>query len=277
MAESASESAQNKTLATWIFGGLLLFFILGVFVFAPERLPEYKQRILALTSAILAGLFGYFLTGSIGIKFKELRTKFGDVTVDAAGGFALFVLVLAWWSSPFAPVNAGDGIAVVRVTVLGSDKMPIEDAQVWSSIGGESKKVAGGWEVEFPISKLPENRKITVYAAQRSAYLKGQREITVNEGKPTVASIQLDRDTSAQVKGTISDGSGKPLVGASVSIVGSASSSTTDARGFFSLSANAAVGEEIRLRVSQAGYEMLEQYHPAGDDPAYIVLQRKRR
>jgi hypothetical protein len=277
MTESASGRARSKTLATCIFGGLLLLFVLAVFAFAPERLPEYKQRILALSSALLAGLFGYFLTGSIGIKLTALRTKFGDVTVDAAGGLALFVLVLVWWISPLAPVGTGDGMAVVRITVLGSDKMPIEDAQVWSSVGGEAKKVAGGWELEFPMSKLPEDRKITVYAAQKSAYLKGQREIIVNEGKPTAASIQLERETSAQVKGTVSDTSGKPVAGASVSILGSASSVTTDARGLFSLPANAAMGEEVRLRVSKTGYETLDQYHPAGDGPAYVVLQRERR
>ena len=176
-----------------------------------------------------------------------------------------------------APVGTGDGVASVRVMVLGSDKMPIEDAHVWSSVGGEAKKVAGGWELEFPRSKLSEDRKITVYAAQRSTYLKGKREIIVNEGKPTAASIQLKRETSAQMKGTVSDDSGKPVAGVSVSIIGSASSATTDSRGFFLFPANAAMEEEVRLRVSKTGYETLDQYHPAGDVPAYIVLLRKKR
>ncbi len=176
-----------------------------------------------------------------------------------------------------SPVGIGDGVASVRVMVLGSDKMPIDDAQVWTSVGGETKKVAGGWELEFPLSKLSENRQITVYATQRSAYLNGQREIIVNEGKPTAASIQLERETSAQVKGIVSDASGQPLADASVSILGSASSATTNAQGFFSLPANAAVEEDVRLRISKTGFETRDQYHPAGDSSAYIVLQRKKR
>jgi hypothetical protein len=155
--------------------------------------------------------------------------------------------------------------------------MPIEDAQVWSSVGGEAKKVAGGWELEFPISKLPQDRKVTIYAAQKSAYLKGEREITVPEEKPIAISIQLQRETSAQVTGTVADADGKPVVGANVTIVGSAGSAITDDQGHFSLPANAAVGEEVRLRISKSGYEVLDQYHPAGDGPAYIILQRKKQ
>jgi hypothetical protein len=277
MTASASGSARNKASATGIYGGVLLLFFILVFVFAPERLPVYKLQILALLSAILAGFFGYYLTGSIRIKRTWSLTNIGPLSVDATGGVAIFVLVLALWYSPFAPIKTDDGVAAVRVTVLGIDKMPIEDAQVWSSIGGETKKVAGGWELEFPMSKLPKDRKITVYAAQKSIYLKGQREIIVNEVKPTAASIQLERETSALVKGTVSDASGKPIAGANVSILGSAGNSTTNAQGFFSLPANAAAEEEVRLRVSRAGYETLDQYHPAGDGPAYIVLQRKKR
>jgi hypothetical protein len=267
---------RHKAIACWILGGLLLLFHLLVFTFAPERLPEYKQRILAFLSAALAGFFGYFLTGSIGIKLTALRTKLGVAKVDAAGGCALFVLVLLWWLSPFAPVSTGAGVVAVRVTVLGIDKMPTEEAQVWSSVGGEAKKVTGGWEFEIPLSKLPANQKLTVYATQKSAYLKGQREITVAEGKPIPVSIQLEREISAQVKGTVSDPAGKPLAGATVNIVGSSGSTITDTKGFFSLQANAAWGEEVRLRVSKAGYETVDQYHPAGDVPAYVVLQSEK-
>jgi hypothetical protein len=270
-----ADRVRSKTLASWIFGSLLLLFVLGVFAFAPERLPEYKQKILALVMAILAGLFGYFLTGSIGIKLTALRTKLGDVNVDAAGGLALFVLVMVWWLSPLAPVGTG-GVAVVRITVLGSDKMPIEDAQVWSSVGGEAKRVAGGWELEFPLSKLPQDRKITVYAAQRAAHLNGQQEISVNEDEQISASIQLKRETSAQVKGNVYDDSGKPIERANVSILGSGNA-TTDAQGFFSIPTNAAAGEDVRLHVSRPGYETIDQYHPAGADPAYVVLKREKR
>jgi hypothetical protein len=36
-----------------------------------------------------------------------------------------------------------DAIYRVRVTVLDPAQVPVEDAKVWSSMGGEPKKVAG--------------------------------------------------------------------------------------------------------------------------------------
>jgi len=100
------QSAQ-QSLGTWIFGGLLLAFLFAVFAFAPPQLPEYKHRILALCAALLAGLFGWFLSGEIGLHIEALKSRFGDLAVRASGGLALFVLVLVWWLSPLAPIESG--------------------------------------------------------------------------------------------------------------------------------------------------------------------------
>ena len=99
-------SRQQQSLATWVFGGLLLAFLFAVFAFAPPVLPEYKQRILALCAALLAGLFGWFLSGEIGLRIEALKSRFGDLAVRASGGLALFVLVLVWWLSPLAPIES---------------------------------------------------------------------------------------------------------------------------------------------------------------------------
>ena len=88
-------SAQ-QALGTWIFGGLLLAFLFAVFAFAPSELPEFKHRILALCTALLAGLFGWFLSGEIGLGIEALKSRFSDLTIHAGGGMALFVLVLIW-------------------------------------------------------------------------------------------------------------------------------------------------------------------------------------
>lgn len=69
---------------------------------------------------------------------------------------------------------------------------------------------------------------------------------------------------------------GRSTANAIVSIVGSAGSTCTDAHCFFSRSAKAAKGEEVRLRAAKQGYETLDQYHPAGDAPAYFILKRGR-
>jgi hypothetical protein len=43
-------------------------------------------------------------------------------------------------------VNNESSLYRVRVIVISPDQIPVEDAKVWSSFGGEPKKVAGGWQ-----------------------------------------------------------------------------------------------------------------------------------
>jgi hypothetical protein len=81
---------QDRSAATWVFGLLLLAFLLWVFVFAPETLPEYKQRMLGVFLASLAGLFAFFLTGDIGLEIQSLQSRFGNLAVKATGGAAVF-------------------------------------------------------------------------------------------------------------------------------------------------------------------------------------------
>ena len=62
------------------------------------------MRRLALCAALLAGLFGWFLSGEIDLRLEAMRSRFGEFAVRASGGLSLFVLVLLWWLSPLAPV-----------------------------------------------------------------------------------------------------------------------------------------------------------------------------
>ena len=100
MARSGGRSA-----ASWVFGFLLLAFLIWVFVFAPDTLPAYKQRMLGLFLASLAGLFAFFLTGDIGLDIQSMQSRFGTLGVKATGGIGVFVLVLVWWWSPLSPIG----------------------------------------------------------------------------------------------------------------------------------------------------------------------------
>lgn len=102
----ASVPVRDLSLPSWVFGSLLLILLIGVFFFGPDTLPEYRQRLLALLAALLAGLFGFFLTGDVGLQLNWVASRFGDVGVRATGGLALFVFVLVWWLSPLAPVQS---------------------------------------------------------------------------------------------------------------------------------------------------------------------------
>ncbi len=104
MPRSKWTRSKQRLLATWIFGSLLFVFLIYVFVFSPDSLPEFKHRLVAFLSALLAALFGFFLTGEINLKISK-KSPFGQLAVKATGGLALFVLVLWWWSSPLALVE----------------------------------------------------------------------------------------------------------------------------------------------------------------------------
>jgi hypothetical protein len=94
----------TQTRASWIFGSLFVAFLLGVFIFGPNSLPEYKQHLLGYFCALLAGVFCIFFTGSLLLN-AELPIA-GKWAVQGGAGFALFLVVLFWWYSPAAPVKA---------------------------------------------------------------------------------------------------------------------------------------------------------------------------
>ena len=95
---------QHQIIGTWIFGALSFLFLIGVFLFAPEELPPFKHKILAILSALLIGLLSYFLTGTIKLVSEGKIPSLGKVAIQGGGGLALFVITLFWWNSEYAPV-----------------------------------------------------------------------------------------------------------------------------------------------------------------------------
>ncbi len=86
-------TTQNQTLkqrgiAAWVFGGLLLLFLLAIFFVIPE--PTTMQwRILCFVLATLSGFLSHFWGGRISLKGKVIGSK-----VTAAGSVAIFLVVL---------------------------------------------------------------------------------------------------------------------------------------------------------------------------------------
>src|SRR5713226_5308727 len=80
--------------------------------------------------------------------------------------WAAIVAVLVLGALPIAAPIFVEGRAIyrVRVTVLDPQQTPVEEARVWSSLGGEAKKVAGGWQFDIPAATRPADGKLTVYA-----------------------------------------------------------------------------------------------------------------
>jgi hypothetical protein len=97
MASPAPKAAADQRTGTWLFGSLLLVFYLAVFLFGPSVLPPYKYQMLGIISALLAGLFAYFLTGNIVTSVKGKISE-ASVGVRATGGAGLAIAMLLWWT-----------------------------------------------------------------------------------------------------------------------------------------------------------------------------------
>jgi hypothetical protein len=257
--------ARERARASWIFSSVLLAVLIALVWFAPERLAGFKQQIVAVLAALLAGLMAYFLTGDLGIQKTWMK---------ASGGMGAFALMLFLW--PKLVPTPGPELYRLRVTVLGPQGQLAEDAEVRSSVGGEKKKVDGGWELDIPAGVLPAERKVTVYAERISAFLHGSREVVLDKDFQPVVTIELREDRSAVVTGNVQDEEGHALSGARVNVAGSeVEAVTTGTGGGFSLAAHAAPGQIVQLHAEKQGFRPIDQAHPAAKGPATLILERQ--
>jgi hypothetical protein len=165
------------------------------------------------------------------------------------------------------------GVYRIRVVVLGADKSPVDDAHVISSNGGEPKKVEGGWEFDIPPQSRPADGKLKLFASVNNAFLAGSSTLVLGEDYFPSVEIQLDRDTSAIIRGDVIDEHRRPVAGAHVWIPGYSDEAVTDERGNFLLPAHAADGQIVRVR-AQKGQLTADVSVPSGNVPAEVMLKR---
>jgi hypothetical protein len=164
----------------------------------------------------------------------------------------------------------------VRVTVIGTEHTPVENAAVWTSIGGEPKKVNGGWEFDIPSANKPLDGEITIYAKIENSSLQGKANLRLETDRNPSIVVSLEPDESAIVRGTVEDDSGHALRGVDVSVVGYGNEHvTTSESGSFILRAHAADGHTVRLHAEAPDYQPLDQDQPAGTTSAILVLHGK--
>ena len=163
----------------------------------------------------------------------------------------------------------------VRVTVIDTQNTPVDNARVWSTFGGEPKRVAGGWQFDIPSASVSKNNKRMPIYAKSGTFLRGQATLILGADPNPSLIIQLKKSTSATVRGIVVDTIGRAIPEAKVSVVGSGDeAATTDESGNFVLPAHAAVGERVRLHVEADGYKPENQHHFAGTEPATIILPK---
>lgn len=227
-------------------------------------------------------------------RFFEVAAHISTPWALAAFAIAAIVLLLAKRRGKVSPIAWAAIIAIVllglvpilsqlrslaiyrvRVTVVGLEGTPVDDARVWSSTGGEPKKVAGGWQFDIPAAASPADGKVIIWASLDAAYLKGSQEVRLADERNPAITIRLTSDKTATVRGLVVDRRGRAVAGARVSVAGYENEVVeTLAGGNFMLPAHAARGQNVLLHAEANGYTGVTQWHLAGDQPATIVLER---
>lgn len=173
-------------------------------------------------------------------------------------------------------IGKSEALYRVRVTVVDPQHVPVEDAKLWSSFGGEPKRVSGGWEFDIPRISKPTTGVLIIYADKPSVFLKGEVSVPLATDYNPGATITLRRDDSAKVRGIVADDAGHSLANVFVCVVGynSEGIKTKDDGGFV-LAAHAADNQQVELHAQKIGYKSVDQWHPAGDEAAYLTLRRR--
>ncbi len=180
-----------------------------------------------------------------------------------------------WFSKGKASATPDTGIYRVRVTVVDSQGTPTEDAKVWSSFGGEPKRVAGGWQFDIPTISKPQDGKLNFFASKESAFLTGRTDLTLGNDYNPAVTVSLKRDDSAKVRGQVVDSKQHAIAAARVFVVGyEAEAVITKEGGNFELPSHAAMNQQVLLHAEKKGLKPAKLWHPAGDAPAVLVLER---
>ena len=160
----------------------------------------------------------------------------------------------------------------LRVIVLDPQHTPVTGATLrTAALNDTATNDQGIAELTIPRATLSADSKITIYASLDSAGLRASKDIQLAADPNPTATIELIAVRDAVVSGLVEDGQSQPIAGATVSILGG-ESGLTKADGTFTLKANAAVGQTVRLHAEKAGYQPVDQDHPAGRGDATIVL-----
>jgi hypothetical protein len=159
-------------IASWVFVTLLVIFLIAIVgyreVVPKERaIDSNTHMILGILCSILAGLAAFFMTGDIALQVAG-RTGVG---VQAAGGVALFLVVLWWWRTfpPLPQIKAADG-SPMQTTVNAFRQIDELYPQIKAVVRNEPETVRKSYDVE---SKFENG---SLYFIRRGS-LSGQDEV----------------------------------------------------------------------------------------------------
>jgi hypothetical protein len=160
----------------------------------------------------------------------------------------------------------------VRIMVLDLLGHPAAGATLRTTATSETAMTDQGiGTVTIPRATLPKDGRITIFADLDSAFLHGRTELRLSGDYNPSVTIQLGQALNATVTGLIEDEKGQALEGATVTILGGESGETS-VMGTFTLKANAAIGQKVRIHAQKEGYKAVDVEFVAGNAPVTLVL-----
>ena len=104
-----------------------------------------------------------------------------------------------------------------------------------------------------------------------SAFSDGSADLILRDESALAVRVRLVRDTSATIGGVVIHAvTREGIAGVTVSVGGE--ETLTSARGRFELAAQAAVGQQVRVRAEKEGFEPDVRDRRAGSDTVTIIL-----
>jgi hypothetical protein len=95
----------RRRTATSLF--LLVAYVIVVYRVLPDELPVFFHGLVGFVLALLAGLTLVFAIREFARGYNRLRVPVvGIIRTSYLLGALVFVLVLAWWFSPWSPIAA---------------------------------------------------------------------------------------------------------------------------------------------------------------------------
>jgi predicted small integral membrane protein len=94
----------RQRTATALF--LLAAYLIVVYRILPERLPAFFHGLVGFVLALLAGLTLVFAIREFARGYNRARLPIvGKIRTSFLLGAIVFILVLAWWFSPWSPIS----------------------------------------------------------------------------------------------------------------------------------------------------------------------------
>lgn len=161
----------------------------------------------------------------------------------------------------------------VHVTVVDSQGILVEDIKPRASRRTEPKKVAGGWQFDFPDSNLAQGDKLSFFAAKEAASLAGKAELVLGaDYYPTVV-INLHHEQSVIARGKVVDNDQQAISGARVFVPGGKNEMVvTTIEGNFELPVHIAVGQPVYLQVEKDGEQTVKRLHLVNNASVLLTL-----